>query len=90
MTKVYTASSTATVTSTAGDATLSTSETTLRNGAFALRTPVQITPAKSSWNGPTTNDVFAIDFRQSIAAMDPLRTGAYSGAVTFTLSTTTP
>ena len=45
----YTASSTATVTSTAGDAALTASATTLANGAFRLAQPVTITPAKTSW-----------------------------------------
>ena len=49
-----------------------------------------ITPEKSAWSGPVTNDAFAIGFKQSIEAADPLRTGNYSAAVTFTLSTTTP
>jgi hypothetical protein len=31
-----------------------------------------------------------ITFKQSIAANEPLRTGAYSKTLTFTLSTTTP
>jgi hypothetical protein len=32
----------------------------------------------------------AIDFKQSIAASDALRTGAYAKTLVFTLSTTTP
>jgi hypothetical protein len=32
----------------------------------------------------------AIAFRQHIGASEPLRTGAYSTTLTFTLSTTTP
>ena len=90
MAKDYAASTTATVTSTAGDAALTASAVTLKNGSFSLPRPVQVTPAKAAWTGPVTNDTFAIDFKQSITADDPLRTGAYSAAVTFTLSTTTP
>ena len=86
----YTASSTATVTSTAGDAALTASATTLANGAFKLAQPVTITPEKTSWSGPTSNDTFAIAFKQSIGRTEALRTGAYTGTVTFTLSTTTP
>ena len=86
----YTASSTATVTSTAGDAALTASATTLANGAFRLAQPVTITPEKTSWSGPTSNDTFAIAFKQSIGRTEALRTGAYTGTVTFTLSTTTP
>jgi hypothetical protein len=88
--KDYAASTTAMVTSTAGDAALTASAATLRNGTFALSRPVAITPAKAAWTGPVTNDTFAIDFKQSIEAGDPLRTGNYNAAVTFTLSTTTP
>jgi hypothetical protein len=88
--KDYTASTTATVTSTAGDATLSASPATLTNGAFSLAQPVVITPAKTTWAGPTTNDTFPIAFKQTIGANEPLRTGSYSASVTFTLATTTP
>ncbi len=86
----YTASTTGTVTSTAGDATLTASTARLANGAFSLAQPVTITPAKTAWSGPAANDSFPIVFRQSIGASEPLRTGAYSASVTFTLSTTTP
>jgi hypothetical protein len=88
--KDYIASTNATVTSTAGDAALTASAATLTNGAFSLAQPVTITPAKATWNGPVSNDVFAIAFKQSIGATEPLRTGLYSANVTFTLSTTTP
>ena len=78
------------MTSTAGDAALTASSVKLANGAFTLAQPVVVTPEKASWTGPVTGDAFAIGFKQSIAANDPLRTGNYSAAVTFTLSTTTP
>jgi 3',5'-cyclic AMP phosphodiesterase CpdA len=90
VTKEYTASSTANVTSTAGDAALTASSAKLANGAFRLAQPVTITPEKAAWSAPVTNDAFAIAFKQPIAATDPLRAGNYSAAVTFTLSTTTP
>jgi hypothetical protein len=91
LTKDYDASTTATVISTAGDAALSVSEPGhLTNGAFALPEPlrVQITPA--SWSAPVSNAAVAIAFKQLVKATDPLRTGAYSKTLTFTLSTTTP
>ncbi|MBE2320922.1 endo-1,4-beta-xylanase [Solirubrobacter sp. CPCC 204708] len=88
--KEYTTSATATVTSTAGDAALSVSEATMANGAFRLARPVTVTPAKTAWTGPVSNDTFPIAFKQSIGRTDPLRTGTYSANVTFTLSTTTP
>ncbi len=88
--KDYTASTTANVTSSAGDAALSASTVTLTNGAFSLAQPVSVVPEKRAWTGPVSNDAFAIAFKQSIAATDALRTGAYSAAVTFTLATTTP
>jgi hypothetical protein len=37
-----------------------------------------------------SHDPVTIGFTQHIDANDALRTGAYSGTVTFTLSTTTP
>ena len=43
-----------------------------------------------TYTGPVSNDAASITFRQSIAANDALRTGAYSKTLTFTLSTTTP
>ena len=86
----YSASTTASVTSTAGDAALSASPATLANGAFKLAEPLVVAPEKAAWTGPVTNDSFAIAFKQHIGANDPLRTGSYSATVTFTLSTTNP
>jgi hypothetical protein len=88
--KDYTASTTATVTSSANDASLTISPVTLANGAFRLAQPVTVTPAKTAWSGPVSNDVFAIAFTQAIGASEPLRTGAYTGSFTATLATTTP
>jgi len=88
--KTYTASTTANVTSTAGDAALSASPAKLANGAFTLAEPLVVAPAKTVWTGPVSNDAFAIAFSQSIGANEPLRTGAYTATVTFTLSTTAP
>lgn len=97
----YTASTTATVVSTAGDAALtaadpsSTAPGRLVNGAFALASPLQVagTPLPStvkSYTGPVSNDDVAIEFKQPIAADEPLRTGTYAKTLTFTLSTTNP
>jgi enterochelin esterase-like enzyme len=88
--KTYSAQSSATVTSTAGDAALSVSPATLANGAFKLAEPVSVTPAKTSWSGPISNDTFAIAYSQHIGANEALRTGTYSATLTFTLSTTNP
>jgi hypothetical protein len=46
--------------------------------------------ALKSWPAPTSNEVVTVDFKQSIAANDPLRTGTYAKTLTFTLSTTNP
>ena len=89
--KTYTTTSTADVLSTAGDATLSVNgPVTLTNGAFALAEPVQVLFSKSNWNAPVSHDPVTITYNQHIGANRPLRTGAYAGTLTFTLSTTTP
>jgi amidase len=88
--RTYDASMTATVTSTAGDATLSTDGGRLSNGAFTLSEPLQIAFSKSSWSAPVSNDAVTIAFKQHIGATEPLRTGTYTKTLTFTLSTTTP
>jgi hypothetical protein len=107
--KTYSASTTATVISTAGDAALSVVDPSsnapgrLVNGAFSLAAPLQAkantgtlaavsgTPLTLlTYTGPVSNDVVAIGFEQSIGANEPLRTGAYSKVLTYTLSTTTP
>jgi alkaline phosphatase len=49
------------------------------------------TPASLlTYGAPVSNDAVTIDFNQSIAANEALRTGAYSKTLTFTLSTTNP
>jgi len=88
--KTYEATTTANVISTAGDATLTTDGGTLSNGAFSLSEPLQIAFSKAAWSAPASNDPVTITFKQHIGAMQPLRTGAYSKTVTFTLATTTP
>jgi hypothetical protein len=56
--------------------------------AFA---PLGATPTTLlTYSAPVSNDPVAINFKQSIARTDPLRTGSYSKTLTFTLSTTNP
>jgi hypothetical protein len=43
-----------------------------------------------SWDGPVSGDPVAVEFRQSIGATDPLRTGTYAKTVVLTLTTTDP
>jgi subtilase-type serine protease len=89
--KDYTASTNATVTSTAGDATLTVSEPgRLTNGAFSLAEPLRVELGRSSWTGPASNETVPVTFKQLIKRTDPLRTGTYAKTLTFTLSTTAP
>jgi photosystem II stability/assembly factor-like uncharacterized protein len=89
--KDYSAQTTATVITTAGDAALSYSDPGhLTNGAFSLPRPLVVELSKSSWTGPASNDPVTIGFKQRIDANDALRTGSYSKTITFTLSTTNP
>jgi Tol biopolymer transport system component len=102
----YTATLAVSVTSTAGDATLSVADDSgvapghLANGSFALPRPLQVraddgayapVPADLlTYAGPVSNDVVSIGFKQSIGATDALRTGSYAKMLTLTLATTTP
>jgi sugar phosphate isomerase/epimerase len=86
----YSAQTTATVTSTAGDATLTADGGRLTNGAFSLPEPLRVEFSKATWTGPTSNENVDITFKQLIKRTDPLRTGSYGKTVTFTLSTTQP
>ncbi len=97
----YTASSTATVISSAGDATLSVADPSpnatgrLVNGTFSLASPLLVggnpLPAVvKTWTEPVSNEPVQIGFSQSIGRTEALRTGAYSKTLTFTLSTTRP
>jgi glyoxylase-like metal-dependent hydrolase (beta-lactamase superfamily II) len=87
----YTATTRATVISTAGEAALSVSDPGhLTNGAFALAQPLRVELAPSAWSAPVSNAISTITFKQGIGASDPLRTGTYSKTLTITLSTTTP
>jgi PKD repeat protein len=75
----------------------------LVNGAFALASPVKARIGAAafesvsgsplglkSYSAPVSNDALTIDLQQSIGSSDPLRTGAYSKTLVFTLSTTSP
>jgi len=89
--KDYTASTTANVISSAGDAALTSSDPGhLMNGTFALPEPLGVSFSKAAWSAPVSNDPVTITFNQHVNATDPLRTGAYSKTLTFTLSTTSP
>ena len=46
--------------------------------------------ALQSYTAPISNDLLTVEFKQPIAATDPLRTGNYAKTVVFTLSTTSP
>ncbi len=87
----YTATTTANVISTAGDAALSVSDPGhLANGTFSLPEALRVEIAPASWTGPVSNAAVALTFRQHIGATAALRTGSYSKTLTFTLSTTAP
>jgi hypothetical protein len=89
--KDYTAQTTATVLSTAGDAALTVSDPGhLTNGAFSLPSALEVSFSKATWTAPISGDPVTIAFKQHIGATDALRTGTYSKTLTFTLSTTTP
>ena len=94
--QTYTASTVATVTSSAGDATLSVDDPSadhpghLVNGAFALPSALGGLGVVKTYDGPVSNDAATVTFTQAIGASDALRTGAYSKTLTFTLSTTNP
>jgi hypothetical protein len=91
LTKEYSASTTASVISTAGDAALSVSDPGfLTNGTFVLPEPLRVEITPSTWSAPVSNAAVAIAFKQLVKATDALRTGAYSKTLTFTLSTTIP
>ena len=97
--KDYTASTTANVISTAGDATLTVADPSdatghLVNGTFSLPSAAAQARRSSQVDAATaprvSNDPVTITFKQPIGATDALRTGTYAKTLTFTLSTTTP
>jgi arabinogalactan endo-1,4-beta-galactosidase len=89
--KTYTASTTADVVSTAGDAALSVSDPGhLTNGAFSLPEALVVSMNPSAWTAPVSHGAVTIGFSQHIGSNAALRTGTYSKTLTFTLSTTSP
>jgi hypothetical protein len=42
------------------------------------------------WTAPAAHDPVMLEFKQPIAAGDPLRSGSYAKTLTLTLATTTP
>jgi endonuclease/exonuclease/phosphatase family metal-dependent hydrolase len=83
----------------------STATGRLVNGSYALAQPLQVNtnngtfaPLRTdngplglrSWIGPVSKEGVALGFKQTIAAGEGLRTGAYAKTLTFTLSTTAP
>jgi Asp-tRNA(Asn)/Glu-tRNA(Gln) amidotransferase A subunit family amidase len=96
VTQTYTASMTANVISTAGNAALAVTDPSnvatgrLVNGSFSLAQPLQGLGVVRTWSGPVSNDPVAIEFEQTIGETEPLRTGSYAKTLTFTLSTTAP
>ena len=60
------------------------------NGAYAAVGGSANPTAIHTYNGPISNDLVTVGFRQMIGANEPLRTGAYAKTLTFTLSTTNP
>ena len=94
--RTYTASTTATVVSSAGNATLTVSDPSatntghLVNGEFALPQPLGGLGTIKTYDAPIIQDVVPVAFTQAIGASDALRTGAYTKTLTFTLTTTAP
>ncbi|MDA0179489.1 DPP IV N-terminal domain-containing protein [Solirubrobacter phytolaccae] len=87
----YTVSARATVTSTAGSATLSVSDPGhLENGTYHLPQALRVEMTPATWTGPVSNTTVTLTFRQAIARTDALRTGTYTKTLTFTLTTTDP
>ena len=99
--RTYTASGTANVISSAGDAALSVSDPSpmapgrLVNGTFPLVSPLLVggnplPTVLKTWAAPVSNDTVQIAFSQTIGVNEPLRTGTYSKTLSFTLATTSP
>jgi hypothetical protein len=101
VTNDYTATTTADVVSTAGDAALTVSDPSttapghLTNGAYSLPSPLlaggaPLPATVKTWSAPVSHDAATVAFSQHIDANDALRTGTYAKTLTFTLSTTNP
>jgi uncharacterized protein (TIGR03118 family) len=59
-------------------------------GAFAPVGGASAPTTLLTYAGPVSHDTVTINFKQTIGATDPLRTGNYAKTFTFTLSTTQP
>ncbi len=104
VTQDYSATTTATVVSSAANAALSVADPDpvapghLVNGTFSLPSALTTSAGAVSgtpltlktWTAPASNDQVAVTFGQHIGSTDPLRTGTYAKTLTFTLSTTAP
>jgi hypothetical protein len=116
----YATTMTASVTSTAENASLTVADPSttatghLVNGAFSLTNPLQVGAVSAyqyavkpmipmgnvgtsaapftllNYNGPVGLDAVTLNFKQTIAETEGLRTGGYAKTLTFTLSTTSP
>jgi hypothetical protein len=79
-----------------GDAPLTSALQAGATSAGGTSTGYQAVPDTASpatlltYAGPVSNDQVTLDFKQTIAQADPLRSGIYAKALVFTLSTTTP
>ena len=63
------------------------------NAANTATTTQQVTATPVtllSWAAPVSNDPVTVTFNQAIGANEPLKAGAYTKTITFTLSSTTP
>ncbi len=59
-------------------------------GAFAPVGGANAPTTLLTYTGPVSHDPVTVNFKQPVAANDPLRTGTYAKTLTFTLSTTQP
>jgi hypothetical protein len=60
------------------------------DGAFAAVGGSANPTSLLTYGGPVSNDAVTLGFQQTIGQNEALRTGTYSKALTFTLSTTNP
>ncbi|MBE2316436.1 carbohydrate-binding protein [Solirubrobacter sp. CPCC 204708] len=100
--RTYETHATARVVSSALDTTLTVTGGKLTNDQHALAQPLHVRADSSpfvaltgpvalkTWNAPVVAESVPLGLRQTIGAAEPLRTGAYTTTLTFTLSTTAP
>ena len=86
----YTASTTANVISTAGDAALTVADPGHHQRLVPARAAAAGADHAGDVDGPVSNAPVAILFKQPIGANEPPRTGNLHQTLTFTLSTTQP